>query len=60
MCELWNLLFYLIGIEFVDFCVSFILSENEYNIKYVFGPLMGVIFFVGIGCEICVSLIIAI
>ena len=40
MLHLW---FYLIGIEFLDFRVSFCLIENEGHIRYVFDPLMGVI-----------------
>ena len=47
MCELLNLLFYFIGIEFVDFCVSYLLGDNELHIKYVFDPLMGVITIIG-------------
>ena len=43
VCELLHLWSYLIGIEFVDFCVSFLLSANKWHIKYVFDPLMGVI-----------------
>ena len=48
MCELLNLLFYFIGIEFVDFCVSYLLGENELHIKYVFDPLMGAIIIFGV------------
>ena len=36
----------------MDFCASFILSENECHIKYVFDPLMSVInIFVDMGCD---------
>ena len=27
----------------MDFCVSFLLSENKGHVKYIFDPLMGVI-----------------
>ena len=40
VCELLHLWFYFIGIEFVDFCVSFLLSENELYIKYVFDTIL--------------------
>ena len=36
----------------MDFCVSFIMSENEGHIKYVFDPPIGVIkILAGMGCE---------
>ena len=36
----------------MDFCVSFLLSENECNIECVFDPLMVVINIFG-GCGVC-------
>ena len=44
VCEFLHVCYYLVGIEILGFfCVSYILSENEWRIKYVFDPLMGVI-----------------
>ena len=40
----------MVGLEFLDFCVIFLLSEIEWHIKYVFNPLMDVIkIFGGVG-----------